>query len=311
LWQIDGARRHGTSRVPHSEAPPMKPAPFSYLRPQSAEEALMLLGEYRDDARVLAGGQSLVPVLNFRMSRFKYLVDINRIQELSYIRLDRSTLRIGATTRYREIERSELVRIHAPLLAAATKFVAHLPVRTRGTIGGSLAHSDPAAEYPAVVTALGGTIVVRSRHGEREIAADDFFLGLFATDLSPNELIVEVRLPMARPGQVFGFQEISRRPGDLAIVGIAAALELKERRIETSRLAVLGLGTGVQRLLKAEAVLNGQEPRSDLIERAAREAADIEAQSDLHATADLRRHFVSVLLRRAVQQALESRRPAS
>jgi CO/xanthine dehydrogenase FAD-binding subunit len=283
---------------------PMKPASFNYLQPKSIEEAVTMLNEYGDDARILAGGQSLVPVLNFRLSRFEYLVDIGRIAEMTYIRVENDELKIGALTTYRRIETSELVRIHAPLLANATKFVAHLPIRTRGTIGGSLANADPSAEYPAIMMALDGLIVVRGARGQRAIAAGDFFRGLFTTALEPGEIVVEVRIPFAKSNQVFGFQEFTKRPGDLALVGVAAAVDLADGVIADARLAIFGVADGAQRMRSAEAVLRGKAVSPDLIERASQCAEEINTQTDLHATSHMRTRLATVLTKRSLRLAL-------
>jgi carbon-monoxide dehydrogenase medium subunit len=282
----------------------MKPASFNYLRAESIEQAVALLDEHGDDARILAGGQSLVPVLNFRLSRFKYLIDIGRIEQLSYIRVDGDEMRIGAVTSYRRIETSDLVHRHAPLLARATKFIAHLPIRTRGTIGGSIANADPSAEYPAVLIALEAVIVVRSRRGEREIAACNFFQGLFTTAIEPGEMVVEIRIPVAKANQVFGFQEFAKRPGDLALVGIAASINLADGLIADARMAIFGVADGAQRLQAAEAMLRGQTVSSELIERASQCVQEIGTQTDLHATAEMRTRLAVVLTSRALREAL-------
>jgi carbon-monoxide dehydrogenase medium subunit len=282
----------------------MKPAAFEYFAPSTIGATLDLLDTYREDAKLLAGGQSLVPMLNFRIARFKCLVDINAVTALSYIRTDDGFLRIGAMARYRAIENSPDVATAAPLLSEATKSVAHLPVRTRGTIGGSLAHADPAAEYPAVLMALGATIVVQSRRGERRIAALDFIKGLFYTALEPDELITEIQIPMALPNQRFGFGEFSRRPGDLAIMGIAACLELRNNVVEDVRIAAFGGRDGACRLTTSEQLLIGLNCTSRDIERAAAAAADVPTQSDIHATDALRKHLATTLTRRALSQAL-------
>ncbi len=284
----------------------MKPAPFDYLCPKEIGEALDLLQRHKEEARILAGGQSLVPILNFRLSRFGYLIDINRIPELSYIAVDNGILKIGAMTRYRAIENSAMVGAHAPLLAIATKSIAHLPVRSRGTIGGSLAHADPAAEYPAVLLALNGTIVVRNSARMREIKAADFLQGLFTTALEPDELLTEIRIPIARKDQAFGFEEFARRPGDLAIVGIAASLEFKGKSVGAARLAAFGVAGGAQRIAQAEDLLRDRPCSPEQIERAARAASGIATQSDVHATAKLRSHLAGVMTRRALTKALRS-----
>ena len=282
----------------------MKPAPFEYFAPTTVEGTLELLDTYRDDAKLLAGGQSLVPMLNFRIARFACLIDINAVTALSYIRTDDDCLRIGAMTRYRAIEYSPEVATAAPLLSRATKSVAHLPIRTRGTIGGSLAHADPAAEYPAVLMALGATIIVQNCRRERRISALDFIRGLFRTALEPDELITEIQIPVALPSQHFGFEEFSRRPGDLAIMGIAACLELRNDVLEDVRIAAFGGRDGACRLPTAERLLIGLTGTPLNIERASAAAAEVPAQSDIHATEALRKHLATTLTRRALSQAL-------
>jgi carbon-monoxide dehydrogenase medium subunit len=289
----------------------MKPAPFQYCSPRTTEEALMLLRHHRGEARILAGGQSLVPILNFRLGRFAYLIDINGIEGLSYIRVAGDELRIGAMTRHRQIETSAVAKIHAPLLVEATRSIAHLPVRTRGTIGGSLAHADPAAEYPAILVALAGSVIARSRESEREIAASDLFQGMFTTALAPDELLVEIRIPALRKNQVFGFEEFARRPGDLAVVGVAASLDLAGELVETARVVAFGVEGSPRRVPEAERILQGKPWHDAPIEAAADAARGIPAETDIHATADLRRHLAGVLTRRVLMRARHSRGAAA
>lgn len=246
-------------------------------------------------------------MLNFRIARFDYLIDINRLDELRNFRIEGDQVRIGAMVRYREIETSRELEAAAPLLHTATQSVAHLPIRTRGTIGGSLAHADPAAEYPAVLVALGGSVVARSTSGERQIAAEDFFQGPFMTDLAPDELLVEVRIPTARDNQVFGFEEYSRRPGDLAIVGIAARLDLMGDIVEDARIVAFGIEESPLRIIEAEAVLMGCRITDGLLNKAAQAAAAVPAQTDVHASADMRGHLAGVLTKRALRSALSQR----
>lgn len=281
----------------------MKPAAFEYFAPKTTKAALELLTVHRSDARILAGGQSLVPLLNFRMARFRYLIDINEISELSYIRVDGDTLCIGALTRYRAIETSPTVAAAAPLLAEATKWVGHLPVRTRGTIGGSLAHADPAAEYAAVMLALDGRVVLQSEDGVRTLAVSDFIQGMFTTALADDEMLIEVRVPRARSNQIFGFEEFARRPGDLAVMGIALRLDLDGERVETARIVALGGQDGACRIPEAEAEIENRPLSSERIENACRAAEGIHAHADVHATAALRQHLCGALLRRVLGKA--------
>jgi carbon-monoxide dehydrogenase medium subunit len=202
----------------------VKPPRFEYHAPGDVDEALALLGRYGGEAKLLAGGQSLMPLLNFRLSRPAALVDLNGIRSLAYIEEDAGHVRLGAMTRQRAIEFSPVVRRRLPLLAEATALVGHLPIRTRGTIGGSLAHADPSAEYPAILAALDGAVVVRGPRGERVLTSAELFRSYLATSLGADEMLVEVRLPAMPAGAGFAFEEFSRRHGDFAIVGIACML---------------------------------------------------------------------------------------
>ena len=281
----------------------MKPAPFEYFSPKTKKEALELLAAHGGDARILAGGQSLVPLLNFRMAQFKYLIDINEISELSYIRCDDDTLCIGALTRYRTIETSPIVADAAPLLSKATKWVGHLPVRTRGTIGGSLAHADPAAEYAAVMLALDGRVVLQSKDGTRTLDVGDFIQGMLTTALAADEMLVEARIPRARNNQIFGFEEFARRPGDLAMMGIAIRLDLDGERVETARIVAFGGQDGACRIPEAEAAIENHPLTFERIENASRAAVGIHAHTDVHATAALRQHLCGALVRRVLGKA--------
>jgi carbon-monoxide dehydrogenase medium subunit len=291
----------------------VKPAAFSHFAPTELADALELLARHADTAKVLAGGQSLVPALNFRLGHFPVLVDLNRIEALAYIRADGPVLRIGAMTRQRDIETSPLVRDHAPLLAEATLMVSHLPIRSRGTIGGSLAHADPSSEYPAVMLTLDAVMVIESQAGTRRVAAADFFHGFFETAIAPGEILVEVEIPIARSGQRFAFDEVSRRRGDFAIVGIAAALTLQQQRIVAARVTGCGVGAGPVRLAEAEARLAGRDATPALFREAgAVAAAAVDPQSDLHATAAYRRKLVATLVERVLTRAaLEPRSVAA
>ena len=209
----------------------MKPAAFDYHAPESLEEALALLNEYGYEAKLLAGGQSLIPTMNFRLARPAVLIDLNRIKELSYIEKNGSGLRLGAMTRQRALERSELVANHAPLLHETMPFIAHPQIRNRGTIGGNIAHADPASELPAVMWALDGYLKLQSAAGERRVAVQDFFVGMFTTDLEPEEMLTEIEIPAMFPRSGWAFREIARRHGDYALVGVAATVRVP-RRIE-------------------------------------------------------------------------------
>jgi carbon-monoxide dehydrogenase medium subunit len=282
----------------------MKPPPFDYHDPRNLDEALELLRRHGGEAKVLAGGQSLMPLLNFRLSRPAALVDINRISALGYIREENDQLSLGAMTRQRAIEFSPLVRERLPLLQEATTLVGHLPIRTRGTIGGSLAHADPAAELPAVVTALDGDLVVRGPGGERILRPQEFFLGYLTTALAPDEILVEIRLPTTPPGSGWAFEELSRRHGDFALAGIAAVLVADSRRCRMARLAAAGVGPTPVRLRGAEEILEREGLSKESLEAAAAQAQElVEPDSDLHASADYRRHLTGVLTGRALHRA--------
>jgi len=282
----------------------MKPARFEHLLPTSLDEALAMLAEHAPDARPLAGGQSLVPMMNFRLARPTVLVDLNKIPELAYIRDAGDHLAIGAMTRERAIENSDLVRAASPLLHDATLNIAHLPIRSRGTIGGSISNADPAAEYPATVLALDATLVARSVRGAREIPASAFFDGVMTTTLEPDEILAEIRVPKAPPGSGGAFVEIARRHGDFALAGVAAQIKLDGEAVTDIRLAACGVGPGPIRLTAAEDILRaGSLTDATLAEagRAAAEAAD--PDGDVHATAAYRRKLAGVMTRRAVEKA--------
>ncbi len=287
----------------------MKPPPFDYHAPKSAAEAIDLLGRYGADARLLAGGQSLVPLLNFRLSAPAVIVDLNRAADLAYIKEENGRVRMGAMTRQRAIEFSPLVKSRLPLLAEATRWVGHLPTRTRGTIGGSLAHCDPAAEYPAVAAALDAELVIRGSAGERVVRAAEFFVGFMTTAVQPGEMLVEVRMAAQAPDSGSAFEEFSRRHGDFAIVGIAAMVAVDGDRCRSARLAACGAGPTAMRLRAAEEILeHGGVGERNIDDAAARAAELVDPGADLHASAEYRRHLTRVLTRRALKRAVERSR---
>jgi carbon-monoxide dehydrogenase medium subunit len=283
----------------------VKPPRFDYHAPTTVDEAVALLGRYGGEAKVLAGGQSLMPLLNFRLSRPAALVDLNRIPALAYIRETDGHVTFGAMTRQRTIEFSPVVKTKLPLLSEATRWVGHLPIRSRGTIGGSIAHADPSAEYPAVLTALDGEVLVRGPRGERTLRAADLFQTYLTTSLAPDEVLTEVRLPVMAAGAAYAFEEFSRRHGDFAIVGIAAMLVVDGGRCRDARLASAGAGPVPVRLRAAEDVLRQDGVGERAIAAAARRAAElVRPDSDLHASAEYRRNLTRVLTERALRRAL-------
>jgi carbon-monoxide dehydrogenase medium subunit len=282
----------------------MKAPDFAYNDPTSLAEAVGLLAAH-DNARVLAGGQSLMPMLNFRFVQPDRLIDINAIAELNFVRVTPDALEIGAGTRQRTLEYTQDLAAICPLLAEAIPHIGHRQTRNRGTIGGSLAHADPAAELPTVAMALDGVITAASVRGQREIAMRDFVLGFMTTALAPDELLHSVRLPRWPAGHGACFVEFARRHGDFAIVS-AAALVLLDAAGAVSRvsLTVAGIGERALRLDAAEAALLGQRPTRAAITEAARLAGEIETQADVHATADYRRHLARMLTARALATAV-------
>jgi CO/xanthine dehydrogenase FAD-binding subunit len=277
-------------------------------------EVLALLREHGDAAKLLAGGQSLVPMLNMRLARPGVLIDLNRVAGLTGIRQEGDTLVIGAMTRHAEVERSELVARLQPLLTEAIAQVGHIQIRNRGTIGGSLVHADPSAELPAVLAALGGSVRVAGPAGVREVAAEDLFLMFFTTSLQPDEVLTEVRLPVLPARTGWAFEEVARRHGDFAIVGVAVTLTVADQRatkaddlvITGCRIALTGVGMTPVRAAAAEALLVGRPPsQAMLAEAAAAFRAEIEPDTDIHATADFRRHLAGVLTERALGRALQ------
>lgn len=283
----------------------MKPAPFDYFAPETRAGALALLAKH-EDAKPLAGGQSLVPAMNFRLARPAVLVDLNRVSDLTGIHAGES-LRIGAMTRQADLEQNRDVASFAPLVAEAIPHVAHAPIRNRGTLGGNLAHADPASELPAVMVALGARFRLQSERGDRWTNAADFFLGLFATLLEPGELLVEIEIPMPRPRTGHAFLEIARRHGDYALAGAAAAVSLDAQgRGERARLVLFGVGEGPWVATRAEGMLGGESPGPELLAGAAEAVrAEVDPPSDIHASGGYRRHLSGVLARRVLERAFE------
>lgn len=288
----------------------MKPAPFKYFAPETVDEALTLLHEYGYEAKVLAGGQSLVPTMNFRLAQPTILVDLNRIGELFYITENQanSELHIGAMTRQCELERNPLIEKYAPLIFETMPYIAHPQIRNRGTIGGSVAHADPAAELPAVMSVLNARFRIRNQESERWVTASDFFVGLFATVLEPEELLMEIAVPRLPPRSGWAFREMARRHGDYALVGVACVLTLNENKeCEQAQIGFLSVGEGPVMAHEAALVLVGKVPTAEEIGVASEVAAakDIDPPTDIHASADFRRHLAKVLTQQALTTAYE------
>lgn len=286
----------------------MKPARFAYHCPSTLAEALALLSDLRDDdVKVLAGGQSLMPLLNMRLARPKHLVDVNGLAELDYIRpTDDGGLAIGALTRQRAIERSTEVARRAPLLAEAVPLIGDRQVRGRGTIGGSLAHADPAAEIPSVAMALDAELVIRSSSRTRTVRAADFLLSFLTTSLGPDELLLEVRVPPPPPRAGFAFLELTRQLGAFAIVSVAAMVSLRDGHIDQARLSLGGVAPTPIRAARAEASLRGERPTVQAFAEAGRLASEeTDPTADVHGSEAYRREMAAVYTRRALQAALE------
>jgi aerobic carbon-monoxide dehydrogenase medium subunit len=285
----------------------VKPAKFEYHAPGSVDEALALLQRYDGEARLLAGGQSLVPMMNFRLASPAAIIDLNRIAELAFIAEEGEVVRIGAMTRQRRLEGDPVVAAKLPLLREALRWVGHLPTRSRGTIGGSIAHADPSAEIPMVLQALEGEILARGPTGERRIPARDLFRSALTTSLSPLEMITEVRLPAMSPQAGRAIEEFARRKGDFAIAAIAVTLVREGERCSKARLAAAGVAPAAMRLSDAEAVLEQQGLGEAAISEAAdRAAAQVDPSSDLNGSVEYRRHLTGVLTRRAILKAMQT-----
>ncbi len=289
----------------------MKPAPFDWYRAGSADEALALLAEHGSDAKPLAGGQSLIPAMNFRLARPSVLVDLNHSDDLAGIETTATgDLRIGAMTRQQALERSAEVAAQAPLLAEALPWIAHAQIRTRGTVGGSVAHADPAAELPAVFAALGARYQIRSRAGERWVDATSFTTGLFATELQPGELLTTIEIPSTHPSTGSAFIEMARRHGDFALAGVACTITLDSwGKCSEARVALFGVGDGPVLSAHASGLLVGAMPDAAAIRAAAAAIeAEVDPPSDIHASSAYRKHLSGVLSRRALTVAIERAR---
>ena len=287
----------------------MKLPPFEYEAPATVAEAVDLLAEYTDEASVLAGGQSLIPLLALRLARPAVLIDINGVSELAGISATDGWVSIGAMTREYVAEESKTVADTVPLLAAALPLIGHEAIRSRGTIGGSLAHGDPAGELPAVARALDAEFVVRGPAGDRVIAAAQWFEGYLTTSRGADELLLEVRFPAARPGTGTSFLEVARRHGDFAIAGLATSLVLSGGVISEARLALAGVSDVPARAGAAEDLLTGERPSAELFEEAARGAvADLDPPGDLHGSPEYRKAVAGALVRRGLRAAADNAR---
>jgi CO/xanthine dehydrogenase FAD-binding subunit len=284
----------------------MKPAPFEYERPDTVVQALNALATHGERAKVLAGGQSLIPMLNLRVLKTERLIDIGRLDELRYVKGVGDEIRIGALTTHNAVMNAELVRTACPIIAEAYRQVSHHSVRNRGTIGGSLCHNDPAAEMPLVMNLVGAILLARSTKGEREIAAAEFFTGTFSTVLGAEELLVEIRVPKAPARHGWSFQEISQRKGDFALVAAGAMLTLDAGRCQDVRIGYCNVGLEEFRLAAVEALLQGKAADAALLSQ----AGDLAMQSvapaaDVHADATYRRDLVRTLTVRVLRQAFD------
>jgi len=289
----------------------MKPAPFEYYVPDSIEQTVELLHEHGDNAKLLAGGQSLVPAMNFRVVQPAILIDLNRVGELSYIREGDSLLRVGAMTRERQLEFDSAVAKRTPLLTEAAPFIAHPQIRNRGTIGGSIVNADPAAELPVLMLALNARLNARNASGERWVDAQDFFVGMFSTALDPDEILVEIELPFISPRTGWSFMEVAPRAGDYALMGVAALVTLDENgRCTEARLVYLNAGDGLVNAKGAARMLEGEIPDDPVIQAAADSASqnEINPFGNIHASSDFQRHLARVLTRKTLKQATERAR---
>ncbi|MCP4201575.1 MAG: xanthine dehydrogenase family protein subunit M [bacterium] len=287
----------------------MKPPPFDYLAPGSLDETLGLLAEKGGEAKVLAGGQSLVPVLNFRLAQPTFLVDLNGVDELDYIEVeDDGSVRIGAMARQRRLELDTRVHGQVPLLAVTMPLIAHPQIRNRGTVGGSLAHADPSGELPVAAVALEAELVLRSHRGERTVPAADFCQGLMTTALAEDELLCELRVRATPRRTGWEFREIARRHGDYAHAGVAARLTLgDDGKISAARLVYLSAGEVPMSAVRACAILEGEQPSEELFAEAALTAGrdEVDPSDDIHATAAFKRHLAEALTRRVLATALD------
>jgi carbon-monoxide dehydrogenase medium subunit len=283
----------------------MKPASFSYFAPRTVDDALNLLAEHGQDGKILAGGQSLVPAMNFRLARPTSLIDINRIDGLDYVREDGSELRIGALARHARFEAPVSGGALSALLPRVARHIGHLPIRSRGTFCGSIAHADPASEWCLLAATLDAELVIISRRGRRSVRPNEYFVSALTTILEPDELLTEIRLPLLDDAWRTGFAEFSRRAGDFALAMCAAFLRLEDGRIAEARIGVGGAADRPSRIAAAEAALTGTDGGPDILREAGNIAAEtIDPLEDIHASAEYRRDLVRAMIGRALDQAV-------
>jgi len=286
----------------------MKPAPFKYHSPNSLEQALEFMNQYADEGKILAGGQSLVPAMNFRVVQPSVLIDLNRIKEMSYIHEDGNVIRVGAMSRERHLEVDPSIAKHTPLLAEAAPFIAHPQIRNRGTIGGSLVNADPAAELPVLMLALNARLKARNKSRERWVDAQEFFVGMFTTALEPDEILVEIELPFMPPRTGWSFMEVAPRTGDYALMGVAALVTLDEGgKCKQAKMVYLNAGDGPVDAKEAANSLEGEVLNDALLEAAAVFASEKEITpfGNVHTSPEFQQHLAKVLTRRALKQAIQ------
>ncbi|MEC1521265.1 xanthine dehydrogenase family protein subunit M [Neobacillus niacini] len=288
----------------------MKPPKFSYLRPNNLQEALDMLAEYGDDAKIMSGGQSLIPLLNMRLSTPGYIIDIGRVEELKGIKEEEDAIVIGGITRHVDVEKSALVQEKCPLLTEGIRWVGHNQIRTRGTIGGSIAHADPSAELPCILTALRGEIVMVSSEEEITVSPEEFFLSYLLTSLEPNQLIKEIRFPKIKKGSGYAFEEVARRHGDFALVEVAVVIELDDDGTIADAKIALGGANSVPFIPEAaEEFLIGKLPDDSILKEAATlQLDDLDPEGDIHGSKEYRRYLSGVLLERALNRAIDRAR---
>jgi carbon-monoxide dehydrogenase medium subunit len=287
----------------------MIPAPFDYYAPTSLDEAIRLLSEHGDDAKLLAGGHSLIPLMKLRLAEPKALIDLGRVPGLAYIRANGDVIAVGALTTHHMLETSEVLRAQLPMVAEAAATIGDVQVRNRGTIGGSLVHADPGADLPAVVLALSGALILRGPRGAREVSADDFFVGMLTTAVEADEVLTEIRLPKLAGRAGYAYQKAANRASGYAVAGVAAAVALgPDGRVRDARIAITGAGARPVRASLAESALAGQQPTAEAIRDAAERAAEaiIEPLEDIHASGEYRKELVRVHTRRALERAVRA-----